>query len=41
MKVMPHDYGAGLDLYDLELPVDDALRLRMTEFGDSPGKRGA
>ena len=32
---------AGLDRYDLELPVDDELRRRLAEFGDAPGERGA
>jgi ribosomal protein S18 acetylase RimI-like enzyme len=40
-KVTPDGYRAGLDRYDLELPVDDELRRRLAEFGDSPGERGA
>ncbi len=40
-KVTPDGYRAGLDRYDLELPVDDELRRRLAEFGDSAGERGA
>jgi ribosomal protein S18 acetylase RimI-like enzyme len=40
-KVTPGGYREGLDRYDLELPVDDALRQRLAELGESPGERGA
>ena len=40
VKVTPNGYRAGLDRYDLELPVDDELRRRLTEFGDLAGERG-
>jgi ribosomal protein S18 acetylase RimI-like enzyme len=41
LKFTPNGYRGGLDRYDLELPVDDALRQRLAELGDSPGERGA
>ncbi len=41
VKTTPDGYRAGLDRYDLELPVDDELRRRLAEFGDSAGERGA
>ena len=40
VKVTPDGYRAGLDRYDLELPVDEELRRRLAEFGDAPGERG-
>jgi ribosomal protein S18 acetylase RimI-like enzyme len=41
VKMTPDGYRVGLDRYDLELPVDDELRRRLAEYGDSPGERGA
>src|SRR5260370_3139072 len=41
VKVTPNGYRAGLDRCDLELPVDDKLRQRLLEVGDSPGQRQA
>jgi ribosomal protein S18 acetylase RimI-like enzyme len=41
VKVTPDGYRAGLDRYDLELPVDEELRRKLAAFGDAPGERGA
>jgi ribosomal protein S18 acetylase RimI-like enzyme len=41
VKATPDGYRAGLDRYDLELPVDEGLRRRLAEFEDAPGERGA
>src|SRR5262249_12233528 len=41
VKMTPDGYRAGLDRYDLELPVDEELRRRLAAFGDAPGERGA